>query len=528
MTGCANTRSPSAHHQIAAVDPADSLIFDKKVYDVRYLNIAGFEHVKVDRYLLERVKFFDELEGIAAKKTFVESFLNDAYLLNNKVVFTEANRISNKDLIAYFKTVSQAQGGTWDGEDDDLLTGNGSEENVRDRFIKSYRLHAEKEFTKELALFSNLQTESAVEDYWHFLIENIEESILTRGRTNRLWSTAPLVPVVYSWIWYIALSEDRDAHSPDFTARTVFRPDTTVSATDPAAIIDEWTLLEYYAPIFIQGENPEASYENTIDRFGRVWLEGKDSVDATPQISTNKPTVYAYMENKETSEGTIRQLVYARWYPEHPEMRSFDPEAGHIDGWTLRISLNKENRPLLVESVASCGCYYKVFPAVQLEKWSKEEYPEKIGGKKFSLEKNIDYKIDVVIPELISFNDSHPPKIAAYYSAGNHHLQTIRPIDKMEAVDHAAPQEAYKLVPYKQLENLSFHDYQMSMFNENGLVRNAHRAECTLLAPSGLFHAGHPRQRNTQLIYFDQAAFDDKNLFETYMRMPKNAFNRSL
>ncbi len=113
--------------------------------------------------------------------------------MNNKVVFTEANRISNKDLIAYFKTVSQAQGGTWDGEDDDLLTSNGSEENVRDRFIKSYRLHAEKEFTKELALFSNLQTESAVEDYGHFLIENIEESILTRGRTNRLWSTAPLV-----------------------------------------------------------------------------------------------------------------------------------------------------------------------------------------------------------------------------------------------------------------------------------------------------------------------------------------------
>ena len=98
----------------------------------------------------------------------------------------------------------------------------------------------------------------------------------------------------------------------------------------------------------------------------------------------------------------------------------------------------------------------------------------------------------------------------------------------MEAVDHAAPQETYKLIPYEQLENLPFHNYQMSMFDENGLVRNAHRAECTLLAPSGLFHAGHPRQRNTQLIYFDQAPFDDKNLFETYMRMPKNAFKRSL
>ena len=402
MTGCADTSLPSAHHQIAAVDPADNLIFDKKVYDVRYLNIAGFEHIKVDRYLLERLDFFNRLQGIATKKTFVESFLNDAYSLNNKVVFTEANKISNKDLLAYFKNVSRAQGGNWDGGDDDLLETNASEENIRDRFINSYRLHAEKEFSKELGIFTNLKTEKEVDDYWHFLVENIEESILTRGRANRLWSTAPLVPVVYSWIWYIALNEDRDAHSPEFIDRTVFHPEKTVYTADPATITDEWTLLEYYAPIFVQGEDPNASYEKTIDRFGRVWLAGEGNVDATPQISTDRPTVYAYMESNETSGGTIRKLVYARWYPEHPEMRSFDPEAGHIDGWTLRISLNEKNRPLLVESVASCGCYYKVFPTTQLEKWSEEEYPEKIDGKKFSLEKNVDYKIDVVIPELIS------------------------------------------------------------------------------------------------------------------------------
>jgi hypothetical protein len=74
MTGCANISPPSAHHQIAAVDPADNLIFDKKVYDVRYLNITGFEHVKVDRHLLERVNLFERLQGITAKKTFIEIF----------------------------------------------------------------------------------------------------------------------------------------------------------------------------------------------------------------------------------------------------------------------------------------------------------------------------------------------------------------------------------------------------------------------------------------------------------------------
>lgn len=526
MTGCAGTDNLSAHHQNAAIDPADSLILEKKVYDVRYLNIAGFEHVKVDRYLLERVESYEKLQGVSAKKNFIEAFLNDAFLLNDKLVSTVANRLPDEDLVAYFESVSQAQGGDWDAEDDDLVDANVPGENVRARFINNYRLHAQKEFKKQLSTFLNLQNEEQIDDYWYYLVANIEESILTRGRTSRLLFTAPLVPVIYAWIWYIALTEDREAHLPDFIERTVFYPDDTFVAADPAEITDEWALLNYYAPVFVLGNDPHPSYGKHVDRFGEIWMDGLNPDDATPQVSTEKPTVYAYLETKKTSSGVTRQLVYARWYPEHPKLRNMDPEAGHIDGWTLRISLNEDNRPLLFESVASCGCYYKVFPTARLEKWSEEEYPEKIDGKKFFLEKNVPYKIDVVIPELISFGDQPTQKIVAYYSAGKHHLETIRPIEKMEAVDHAAPQETYQLVPYAQLENLPFHDYQISLFDENGLVRKAHRMECTLLVPSGLFHAGHPRQRNTQLIYFDQAPFDDNELFDTYMRMPANVFRR--
>ncbi len=36
-----------------ALDAPDRMIIDKKVGDVRYLSIEGFEHMKVDRYLLD-------------------------------------------------------------------------------------------------------------------------------------------------------------------------------------------------------------------------------------------------------------------------------------------------------------------------------------------------------------------------------------------------------------------------------------------------------------------------------------------
>ena len=525
MGGCARTDLPAPHNRSSALDPPDRLIVEKKVGDARYLSIEGFEHMKVDRYLLERVELYEELQGITAKKYFIKSFLEDAFALNEKVVSDEANKLPESVLSTFFYSVHPQEEKEWD--DDDLLDPNVPGNNVRERFINAYRKHAYKEFKKELNGLSSLEDEAEVDAYWNYFLDNVEKSILTRGRATRLLSTAPLVPVIYAWIWYIAETEDRDPHIPAFSERTVFYPEGESKNIDPALLLDDWSLLEYYAPIFVLEKASDPTYDPEIDRFGVVWMDGSDINDATPMVDTGKPTVYAYVDLKKYGDDVIRQLVYTRWHPEHPKLRKFDPEAGHMDGWTLRISLNKDNRPLLFDSVANCGCYYKVFPTERLEKWSREEYPEKLDGKSFHLENKIPGKIDVVIPELLSFQDNPSQKSVAYYSAGKHHLETIRPVGKMEPADLEAPQEFYQLQPYDNLENLPFHDYHISLFDENGLVRKADRLECTLLAPSGLFHAGHPRQRNTQLIYFDQAPFDDHRLFETYMRLPAKAFLRS-
>ena len=527
LTGCAG-QSPSHHYENTQLDPADSLIITQKVYDVRYLNISGLEHVKVDQHLMGRVTDYNTLHGVSAKKAFVITFLKDAFALNDRVVFAAANRLSDAEIADYFSAVSKAQGGEWDANDDDLAQDVKGDETDRQRFVRGYRRHAEKEFAEELEKFMVLQDEVDIDEYWLYLIGNIEESILTRDRAKRLWSTAPLVPVVYSWIWYIALVEDREAYEPDFKQRTVYSPDNPLEVADSFETMSDWELLRYYAPVFVQGNEPHPRplYAQRVDRFGEVWMTGENREEAIPKIDTKKPTVYAYLEEKETRGGKTKQLVYARWYPEHPPMRNIDPESGPIDGWTLRISLNEANRPLLVETVASCGCYYKVFPSARLESWSGEEYGKKVEGKKFSLEKNKPYNIDVVIPELINFAGSQSQKIVAYYGAGNHHLKTIRPQEAMVAEDLTAPQESYRLASYDELENLDFQGYKIKMFDENGLVRKAHRAECTLLAPSGLFHAGHPRQRGTHLIYFDQEPFDADNLFDLYMRMPEDVFRR--
>ena len=86
----------------------------------------------------------------------------------------------------------------------------------------------------------------------------------------------------------------------------------------------------------------------------------------------------------------------------------------------------------------------------------------------------------------------------------------------------------YQVRDYVELERTPFGATWASIFNEKGLVRGAHRRiESAMLTPLGLYRAGHPRQRGTQLIHFDQADFDDPALFDIYLRLPSSLFEVS-
>jgi len=159
-----------------------------------------------------------------------------------------------------------------------------------------------------------------------------------------------------------------------------------------------------------------------------------------------------------------------------------------------------------------------VFPAAGLEKLAARQYGAPLKRKHFSLENDVPKKIDVNMPNLVDAGgDGH---VIAAYTAGAHDVASIAPYTG--AGDRA--HRTYRLLPYEALENLPFNGGTISMFDEEGLVRSADRLEATLLAASGMYHAGTPRQRGTLMIYFDQADFDDPTLLSRYLRLPAGAF----
>ncbi len=519
--GCALRPPASSVERAEPLDPQDRLMIDEEVGDARYVNIKGFEHMKVNRFMLERIEDYKTLTGFAEKKAFVAQFLEDAYALNDRVIAASADKLANEDISEFFDKAAEFEKEEGEEEEFDV---NVPGSTLREKFINAYRKHAQSEFQREQTVFLKLDSESSLDQYWRELVSNIEESIITKGRTMRLVTTAPLVPFIYAWIWYHAETDDRGAHVPEFSDRTAFFPKLPELKIEPAAIEDDRSLLQRYAPVIIQEKATDPEYAPSIDRFGEVYLKGDRLKNALPGVNTDKPSVYAYADLKRIQGRMTRQLVYTLWYPEHPKLHTFDPEAGPMEGWTFRITLNRDNEPVIYESVSNCGCYYKVFPTRQLENKAMREFKEKETGKTFYLEKKISGQIDAVVPEIVEQGKALSARPALYYSSGAHQFITARPEPEMEDSDRRAPRETYQLLPYEALESLPFNHHRASLFDKNGLVRKADRLECTLLKPSGIFHAGHPRQRRTQLIYFDQSEFDDSGLFEKYLRLPPRAF----
>ncbi|MEQ8661691.1 MAG: hypothetical protein RLW62_12835 [Gammaproteobacteria bacterium] len=333
------------------------------------------------------------------------------------------------------------------------------------------------------------------------------------------------MPFVAGWIAYHNWHDSRGPQAPLFTAAETLVPAAGFRhGSAHAGDTHERRLLRRHAPIIVQEHAPRSGYPDDWDHFGTVALEGDVLAAAHPVVDGSQPALYAFVQHKPIQGREIRQLVYVLWYPQHPAVSRFDPEAGPLDGWTLRVSLDADERPLLVESVSNCGCYYKIFPSEALEMSSANHWPAPLPGKAFHLEQHLADRFDAVVPELVPGLADPERRLVAYFSAGHHQLVSLR---SMRAHDvEALVASAYALHDYDELERLPFGERRASLFGSDGLVRAAHRSECALLTPSGLYHAGHPRQRDTQMIYFDEADFDDPGLLEDYLRLPPAAFGQ--
>lgn len=119
---------------------------------------------------------------------------------------------------------------------------------------------------------------------------------------------------------------------------------------------DRTTLLQAYAPVFAVATG------GSYDRIGPlVWRGGE-----APSVDTGRPAVYQDLAFTRFDDEVLIQLVYTVWFPERPTSGPFDTLGGDLDGVVLRVTLDDQGRPLVYDTIHSCGCFHMFFPTDRL------------------------------------------------------------------------------------------------------------------------------------------------------------------
>ena len=248
------------------------------------------------------------------------------------------------------------------------------------------------------------------------------------------------------------------------------------------SVPDQKTLLEMFAPVINQ--DVAADYDN----IGEVrWQDNK------VVINPAEPTVYYYISRARLKGVPVLQLNYVFWYSARSGPNSPRIERGLIDGLTVRVSIDFDGRPFMVDIMNNCGCYHFFIPHLT-----------KIG-KMIPTPDGIDAFVPRRLPK------SYPRKPL-----------TLRVVSGWHQVAHvndetnAAKSMSYRLAAYEKLEMLPHENQSFeSIFNSAGIGKGTGRIEPLIFFPMGIVDIGSMRQRGHHAIKLvGREHFDDPNLFD--------------
>ena len=357
-------------------------------------------------------------------------------------------------------------------------------------------------------------------NYLKSLVGEAPVSIKQRGRTARRLLTAPLAPFVYGWMGYHVLTEYRGPNDVNWGAVRVYEPSTSRDRATAAHLADatESELAAFFAPRIVQQRTEDADYDPAIDHPGALDLVMREPASPEVFVDPERPVIYYDIGEARIDGIRYRQIVYTIWYPMHPPSKPNDPEAGPIEGLMMRVTLSSENRPLCFEGVYACGCYHRIYPTRELEEAWNELHPLAGGTSPQAMARPRRWKIDGILPETAGGFDPAQPHPTVWIYAGFHMIGRIAA--EPAPMPPASPRVPIGLELYEKLKRLPYGERNASAFGRDGLVRGADRPEARLLYPTGIYHAGTPRQRGTHLIHFDQYDFDNPALLGELLDWP--------
>ncbi|WP_064609428.1 hypothetical protein [Photobacterium sp. J15] len=259
----------------------------------------------------------------------------------------------------------------------------------------------------------------------------------------------------------------------------------------------EWPLLgksqlaelqKYYAPEFI------IETASNDDKPGQVAF----LADGKPGVNISQPTLYLDHSYTRFHGRTLLQLHYSLWFPNRTAKSKFDPYAGKFDAVLVRLTLDHQGQPLILDSIHHCGCYHMVFalnPSL------------KFVPKQADTESPVTWYV---------YRNKTTNSLRITLSHGEHMIKDVN------WGDNNPQARSLTLQSYDQLRSLPQNGSSYkSLFDQHGMLPDSRRSERFYLWPFGVKSPGAMRQYGQHATAFiGERHFDEPYVLERLFLPP--------
>jgi hypothetical protein len=218
------------------------------------------------------------------------------------------------------------------------------------------------------------------------------------------------------------------------------------------------SLINRFAPVFLI-----YNYREPYNRIGRPSARFDARGNENIFVDHEKPSIYYMTRDFSTERGSYTNLIYRVHFPEIPfSLIPFHISAGKNVGLMIVITLDESQRPLLVTTVGTCGCYAAIVPtsylpsdALPLE-WKEE--PLEVYGEK--------------LPSLLGYGELKNPKLVIHLRSEVHRVMHLEPVEeeKLRNPELFNILEAL-LIPMASLEEIPLNGKKTSFYHDRGPLK---------------------------------------------------------
>jgi hypothetical protein len=198
------------------------------------------------------------------------------------------------------------------------------------------------------------------------------------------------------------------------------------------------------------------------NRIGRPTIRRTDDGHEHVSIDTDNPSIYYMQRTFTTAKATYTNEIYRVHFPEVPfGFRPFNLTAGKNVGVLVIVTLDDQQRPILVTSVGTCGCYKAFVPTQYLP---ADALPQGWTGLRQDV-----YGED--LPRMLSFDGLSDARIVIHLRPQVHRVMDLEVLDAVQLSDQRFISIRMQRYPMVMLNRLPVNGGVSSLFYQKGMLK---------------------------------------------------------